>query len=191
MKTIHSQPVLDVDRYLQLEDSLDIRQAQSYVIRVRVDWNGGSDLGTFEVLNSEGNWEPCGNLSPEGSTKDLILGGPKLIKEPFAVHIERGPTNVTCPFDAWARSITWKSAALPQGPLSTSFSAVRDQHYEYASKEERQMSILGADGIQVIKLMLDVGWDWELWISLRHPTLENVRCDQDPIIRPGDRGGLA
>jgi hypothetical protein len=193
MESMHPRHVLRLDRYLLTEHSLDVRDAQSreHAIRVRVDWNGDSaSLGTFEVWNLDGCWEACGNLSPESSANDLILAGPKGRTDPFRVQIERGPAHGARPFEAWAYAIAWKQDPLAQGSLPSSFSAIRHEHYEYAQPGAvcHVMSTL-ENGVQTVELMLDPGFDYELWIKLQHPEREDSWCIHDPIVSPGDRGG--
>jgi hypothetical protein len=191
METQRPRHVLSLDRYVRIEQSLDVRQAQSqeHAIRVRVDWDGdSSNIGTFEVWNLAGSWEACGNLAPEVSANDLIIASSRLISEPFFVHIERGPAHLTCPFEAWAYAISWKDESLVQGPLPGSFSAVRYDHYTYAQPTPVcQVRSALEGGVQTVRLPLDPRFDYELWIGLRHPEREDSWCIHDPIVRPGDR----
>ena len=199
MKTMNSRPVIHADRYLLIDDSMQIHQAKSYVINIRVEWSGDATLGTLDVLNTSGSWESCGHLEPELASNDLIIGAPTIIDEPFEVHIERSHLHGTCPFEAWARATQWTpewQAKLTRNQLMSDFTAMRESpmqegHYLYYGAEKdvpRTPSAL-VGNVQTVKLVLDPGFDWELWISLSHPTIENVARVQDPVIRPGDRNG--
>jgi hypothetical protein len=184
MQSTYSRPVIEVDRHLLIEDSLTVRQAQSigHTMRVRVDWSGDAGHGTFEVLNPENRWEPCGDLEPD-AINDVILAGPRLVSDPFVVRIERGPEHANCPFEAWARKIAWRPGALSsEEALRSDFSAIRATHYDYAEGMHTAMSTLEGN-VQIINLALDAGCDWELWINLRHPAQDIWRL-QDPIVRP-------
>lgn len=161
------------------------------IIRIRVDWDGASDsLGTFQVQNLDHGWDDVGNLSPTSPINDVFFARPGPSIRTVMLHIQRGPAHGAIPFDAWARSIRWKQNPPVLSRLPETFSAVRENDYEYVGTGPKPQASTIEGGVQMLNLSLDLQkGDYELWIKLRHPTDEDRWSILDPIVGHGDRNG--
>lgn len=186
--------LLPLNRFMSLEASLDVREAddQGSEIAIRVDWNGANGtLGSFAVRNTSAVWEPCGNLNPSLSPNDLILLRPDIDIGLFKVAIERGPNHPAVPFHAWAVPIEWviEPDQLP-GYQSGALSPVRNEHYTYATAAQNVNGVSALEGGgHRLTLTLSSQRDYELWVKLRHPTDASRWCIQDPIVRQEEPPG--
>jgi hypothetical protein len=186
--------VIHLDRYIPMDQALRTMETPSAdgIIHVRVDWDGaGGSLGTFQVRNLDGGWDDVGNLSPSSPINDVFFARPGPSVRIVNLHIQRGPMHGAIPFEAWARSIQWIQNPPPVlGSLPETFSAVRENDYQYSGTEYQIQTSMLEDGIQTAKLSLDLDkGDYELWVKLRHPTDVTCWSSLDPIVGHGDRNG--
>jgi hypothetical protein len=185
--------VIHLDRYIPTEQALRTMETPSPdgIIRIRVDWDGtSSSLGTFQVQNLDGGWDDVGNLSPTSPINDVFFARPGQSIRTVTLHIQRGPTHGVIPFEAWARSIRWIQDPPVLSSLPETFSAVRENDYEYAGTEFQIQPSMIDRGVQTVTLPLDLAeGDYELWVKLRHPTDVSCWCSLDPIVGHGDRNG--
>ena len=192
MNNSKSRKILRYGAHQRVDSSVDVFSAANVeqAMRLRADWSGDSgSLGTFAIWTVEETWALCGNLSPESSANDLILGSPEDGSSSFAVQIERGPDHPDCPFQVWAYPVLWQVPLPPRDSLPASTSVYRDTDYIYqpnTAAVHQQSASKG--GVEQVALILDASCDYELWIKLRHPEQPGVYCIQDPIVNTGDRG---
>lgn len=187
-----SRRILQVASYIDFPDNpLEAYNAKSSdaVMQIRVDWDGDIEgLGKFEVLCSDDVWRACGNLDPESSSNDLILVQPQANFGKFTIKLTRGPNNQTIPFEAWTHAIQWTLDPETNPEYnSSSFVPKRGTHYQYSSGSiyKHEASSL-VNGVQEVELELDTTLNYEIWTKLRHPTMPNIWCIQDPVVDPTD-----
>ncbi len=188
--SMDSRRILPVASYIDFPDNpLEVYQAKSSdaVMQIRVDWDGDiENLGVFAVLCGDDEWRNCGNLNPESSSNDLILVQPQANYGKFTIKLTRGPNNQAIPFEAWARAIQWTLDPESSSEYSSpSFIPQREVHYQYSTGSiyKHQASTL-VDGVQEASLELETTKSYELWTKLRHPSLPNIWCIQDPVVDP-------
>lgn len=186
------RPILYLDRYRSMVQPLTIWKSWSPdgIIRVRVDWNGVSSLGTFQVQNPDHGWDDVGNLSPMSPVNDAIVPMPVPSSSTVLLHLERGPAHGAIPFEAWARPIRWLQAQPTLRQLPSDTWVVREQDYEYAGNTPPSEPSSLIAGVQTVELKLDLTQgDYELWVKLRHPTEVSRWSTLDPVVGHGDRNG--
>lgn len=186
--------VLYLDRYRLMVQSLAMWKSEcpDGTIRIRVEWDGESHLGTFQVQNSNHGWDDVGNLSPITRDKDGIVPMPGPSLQTVMLHFERGPMHGATPFEAWARPIRWIGENSPPvlRELPSDTCVVRETDYAYTGAQPQIQASTLAGGIQTVRLSLDLTHDdYEIWVKLRHPTDADRWCTVDPIVGQGDRNG--
>lgn len=162
-------------------------------IDILVDWSGNSQdtVGSFSVLAAGGQWEHCSNIEPD-EINDLIYYPSVIVSgDALFAYLKRGPLNPDVEFKAKALRITWSNQ--PSFSPSPEFTLTRGEHYDYAPGMDPDddslwvESTLNSKGVQQVTLELVKGKAYEIWVNLKHPSMETWLL-QDPVVS-GDSGG--
>jgi hypothetical protein len=158
-------------------------------LHVQVDWDGGSNHGTFAVKIDE-TWTRVAHTETCGPNEQLV----SRTEHVTCVHVARGPHNAGVRFAAKLIPIEWtKAPALAEHSASVAREPIGeaegcDYTYRYAdgvtSETVEWQESREVDGAHRLTLQnLIIGRDYEMWVRLWHPSGADRWTDQDPVIR--------
>jgi hypothetical protein len=168
------------------QKALHIAATRGGAIEMRLDWNGDASPGQLEIDVAVADWRPCDNIEPD-IDNDIIALDARPAGAPFVLRVHRGPLHPAAPFQVKAIPIAW-DPALPLA-FPPDFTAIRGTHYYYAPDEPLLATSQPIDGIHQLELILQLGIDYEVSASVRHPTDPNQWRLIDPVVRTDTNGG--